>query len=63
MVIGGAKVLGKLSVLARPTNLDTSRARAYCTCDKYGLGLFGHFCLILFSLFVLPLSGRRPDVD
>ena len=27
---GGAKVLGKLSVPGRPTNLDDSRARAYC---------------------------------
>ena len=29
---GGAKVLGKLSVPGRPTNLDCSRARAYSAC-------------------------------
>ena len=27
---GGAMVLGKLPVPGRPTNLDDSRARAYC---------------------------------
>ena len=33
-VIGGAKVLGKLPVLGRPTNLDYRRARAYCSCSR-----------------------------
>ena len=33
---GGAKVLVKLSALGRPTNLDTSGARVYCTCDRCG---------------------------
>ena len=37
----------------RPTNLDKSRARAYCACSRCGWGLFGHF----------PLSGKRPDID
>ena len=27
---GGAKVLGKLPVPGRPSNMDYSRARAYC---------------------------------
>ena len=40
---GGAMVLGKLSVPRRPTNLDNSRARAYCACSRCGWGLFGHF--------------------
>ena len=40
---GGAMVLGKLSVPRRPTNLDNSRAKAYCVCSRCGLGLFGHF--------------------
>ena len=117
-VAGGAKVLGKLPVPGRPTNLDYSRARACCTCISCGLGLFGRFfspillsplppslwetaryrlkyCLkgplnpkqptnqptpnylhllyyretLMFflssitSLFFLPLSGRRPDID
>ena len=40
---GGAMVLGKLSVPRHPTNLDNSRARAYCACSRCGWGLFGHF--------------------
>ena len=67
---GGARVLGKLPVPGRPTNIDESRARAYCACSGCGWGLFGHFysrVSILFSsissLFFLPLSGRRPDID
>ena len=31
--LGDAMVLGKLAVA---TSLDNSRARAYCTCSKYG---------------------------
>ena len=33
---GGAMVLGKLPVPGRPTNLDNSRARAYCACSRCG---------------------------
>ena len=33
------KVLGKLSVPGRPTNLDDSRARAYCACSRCGWGV------------------------
>ena len=48
---GGAMVLGKLLVPGRPTNLDYSRARAFCACGRCGWGLFGHFSLIYhFSL-------------
>ena len=39
----GARVLGKLPVPGRPTNLDLSRARAYCACSRCGWGLLGHF--------------------
>ena len=56
-------VLGKLPVSGRPTNLDSSRARAYCACIRCGWGLFGHFFSSIISLFFLPLSGRRPDID
>ena len=42
---GGAKVLGKLSVPGRPTNLEYSRARAYCACSRCGWG-----CVDIFSL-------------
>ena len=31
---GGAMVLGKLSVLGRPTNLGNSGARAYSACSR-----------------------------
>ena len=56
-------VLGKLSVPGRPTNLDNSRARAYCACSRCGLGLFGFFFSRLSSLFSFSLSGRRADID
>ena len=59
----GAKVLGKLSVLRRSTNLDTSRAKAYFTCDRCGKGLFGHFFSHLSFLSSFSLSGRMPDID
>ena len=53
---GGAKVLGKLPVLGRPTNLDYRRAMAYCTCNRCGWGLFGHFLSHLSLLFSFSLS-------
>ena len=61
---GGAMVLGKLLVPGRPTNLDYSRAMAFCACRRCGWVLFGQFFSYLsFSLFFLPLFGRRPDID
>ena len=57
-------VLGKLPVLRRPTYLDLSRARAYCACNRCGSGVVWTFFLSsVISLFFLPLSGRRPDID
>ena len=57
-------VLGKLPVSGGPTNLDNKRARSYCACSGCGWGLFGLFFLSsIISLFFLPLSGRRPDID
>ena len=53
---GGAMVLGKLPVPGRPTNLDYSRARAYCACSRCGWGLFGHFFSDLSLLFSFSLS-------
>ena len=51
-----AKVLGKLSVLGHPTDLDNNRARAYCACSRCRWGLFEHFLLSsIVSLFLLPL--------
>ena len=54
--LGGAKVLGNLPVPGRPTNLDYSRARAYCACSRCGWGLFGHFYSHLSLLFSFSLS-------
>ena len=57
-------VLDKLPVRVCPTYLDKSRARTDCSCSRCGWGLFGHFFLSpIISLFFLPLSGRRPDID
>ena len=53
---GSAKVLGKLSVPGRPTNLDNCRARAYCVCSRCGWGLFGHFLSRLSFLSSFSLS-------
>ena len=58
-----AMVLGKLLVPGRPTNLDNSRARAYCACSRCGGGLFGHFFSHLSFFFSFSLIGRRPDID
>ena len=53
---GGAMVLGKLPVPGRPTNLDYSRARAYCAYSRCGWGLFGHFYSHLSFLSSFSLS-------
>ena len=60
---GGRVVLGKLPVPGRPTNLDKSRARAYCACSRCGWGCLDIFLSSVISVFFLPLSGRRPDTD
>ena len=50
--------LGKLPVPGRPTYLDDSRTRAYCSCSGCGWGLFGHFYshLSFLSFFSLSLG-------
>ena len=56
-------VLGKLSVPGRPTNLDNSRARAYCACSRCGCSLFEHFFLVVYLFSFLSPSlrdGRLP---
>ena len=52
---GGAKVLGKLPVSGRPTNLDYSRAMAYCACRKCGWGC-SDFLSSVISVFFLSFS-------
>ena len=53
---GGAKVLDKLPGPGRPSNLDYSRARAYCACNRCRRGLFAHFFSHLSLLFSFSLS-------
>ena len=49
-------MLSKLSVSGRPTSLDESRARAYCTCSRSGRGCLDIFSLIcIFSFLSLSL--------
>ena len=52
--LGGATVLGKLPVPGHPTNLDYSRARAYCACRRCGWGLFVHFSHMYHFSFLFP---------
>ena len=56
-------VLSKLPVLGRPTNFDNGRARANYACSRCGWALSDIFLSSIISLFFLPLSGRRPDID
>ena len=51
---GGAMVLSKLPVPGRPTNLDYSRARAYCACSRCGRGCLDIFSLIYLFSFLSP---------
>ena len=52
---GCAKVLGKLSVPGRPTNLDDCRVRAYCACSRCGGVVWTFFFSSIISVFFLPL--------
>ena len=54
-VVACAKVLGKLSVPGRPTNLGNCKARAYSACNRCGWELFGHFFSSKSFLVFLPL--------
>ena len=56
-------VLGKFSVLGRPTSLENGRARDYCACSRCGRGLFEHFLSRLSFFLSFSLLGRRPDID
>ena len=51
-------VLGKLPVPGRPTNLDKSRARAYCACSRCGWGCLDIFSLIYLFSFLSPSLGE-----
>ena len=48
-------VLGKLPVLGRPTNLNQSRAMAYCACSQGGWkGVWTFFSLVYHFSFLSP---------
>ena len=51
-------MLGTLLVPGRPTNLDVSRARAYCACRRCGWGCSDIFFSRLAFLFSFSLSGK-----
>ena len=54
-------VLAKLPVPRCPTNMDYSRALAYCACSRCGWGRFGRFVFPLSFLFSFSLSlGNGP---
>ena len=57
---GGAMVLGKLLVPGRPTNLDNSRARAYCACNRCGWGCLDIFSLVYLFSFLSHSLGDGP---
>ena len=57
---GGAKVLGKLSVPRRPTNLNDSRARAYCAGSRCGWGCLDIFSLVYHFFLLSPSLGDGP---
>ena len=56
-------VLGKLPVPGRPTISITVGQRPIALTVGAGGGLFGHFLLSPILSPLLPLSGRRSDID
>ena len=58
-VVGGAKVLGKLSVLGRPTSWMIVGQGPIALAVGAGGGCLNIFLSSIFSLFFLPLFGRR----
>ena len=58
-------VLGKLPVPGRPTNFNYSRQWPIALAVGAGVVVwtFTFVFVYHFSLFVLPLSGRRPAID
>ena len=62
-MVGGAKMLGKVSMPGRPTNLDNSRQWSVALAVGAGGGCLDIFLLSIISLCFLLLSGRRPDID
>ena len=55
-------VLGKLPVPRRPT-IWIIVGQGPTALAVRRVGVFGHFSLIYHFTFLLPLCGRRPDID
>ena len=53
-------MLGKLSVPARHTNLNNSRARGYCACSGCGWGCLDIFSLVYLFTFYSSSLGDGP---
>ena len=60
---GGAMVLGKLPVPGHPTIWILVGQGPTALAGGVGGGCLDIFLLSISSLFLLPLSGRRPDID
>ena len=60
---GGGMALGKLSAPERLTNLDESKARAYCACKRREGGCLEIFSPSIIAHFFRPLCGKRSDID
>ena len=60
---GGAKVLGKLPVPGRPTIWITVGQGPTALAVGAGGGCLDILLSSIHCLLVLPLSGRRPDID
>ena len=60
---GGAMVLGKLPVPGRPTIWIIVGHRPTALAVGAGWGCLDIFLSSIISLFFLPHSGRRPDID
>ena len=56
-------MLGKRSVLGRPTYLDKSRTGPTVFAVGAGGVVSTFFLSSVTSHFLLPLSGRQPDID
>ena len=60
---GGAKVLGKLPVLGRPTILITVGQGPTALAVGVGGVVWTFLLSSILSLLFLPVFGRRPDID
>ena len=60
---GGAMVLGNLPVPGRPTIYIIVGQGPTALAVGAGGGCLDIFLSSIISLFFLPLSGRRPDID